>query len=204
MIRINLLASERTQTKKKLTFQSGQQLTIGCSLILVIAGLSIGWRYWSLARQSSDVDREIATAQQETQRLSSIIKQVQDFEQRKAQLSQRVVLIEDLRKGQTGPVHMLDQISRSLPPMLWLTEVRQAGADVLIDGLSTTQTGVSDFAGNLETSGYFRRSVDIVGTTTQPLPQPPGELVKFTLRARFQRPGDTAPPPEPAPTTRRR
>ena len=204
MIRINLLASERSQAKKKLTFQIGQKLTIGCSLILVLAGLFIGWRYWSLSRQSSEVDREIAAAQQETQRLASIIKQVQDFEQRKAQLSQRVVLIEDLRKGQTGPVHMLDQISRALPPMLWLTAVRQVGGDVLIDGLSTTQTGVSDFAGNLETSGYFRRSVDIVSTTTQPLPKPPGELVKFTLRAQFQRPGDTAPPPAPAPTRRAR
>lgn len=203
MIRINLLASDRAQAKKKLTFQTGQKLTIGCSLILVVAGLFIGWRYWSLSRQSTDVDREIAAAQQETQRLSSIIKQVQDFEQRKAQLSERVVLIEDLRNGQTGPVHMLDQISRSLPPMLWLTEVKQVAGDVVIDGLSTTQTGVSDFVNNLEMSGYFRRSIDIVGTTTQPLPQPPGELVKFTLRAQFQRPGEKPPPPPPAPAPRR-
>ena len=193
MIRINLLASERTQAKKKLTFQTGQKLTIGCSLILVLAGLFIGWRYWSLTRQSTEVDREIAAAQLETQRLSSIIKQVQDFEQRKAQLQQRVTLIEQLRRDQTGPVHMLDQISRSLPPMLWMTQVRQVGSDVLLDGLSTTQTGVSDFVSNLEMSGYFKRSIDIVGTVTQPLPQPPGELVKFTLRAQFQRPGAAAP-----------
>ena len=201
MIRINLLASERSPAKKKLTFQTGQKLTIGCSLILVLAALFIGWRYWSLAQQSADVDREIAAAQLETQRLSSIITQVQEFEQRKTQLSQRVVLIEDLRNGQTGPVHMLDQISRSLPPMLWLIQVRQVAADVLIDGLSTTQTGVSDFVNNLESSGYFRRSIDIVGTTTQALPQPPGELVRFTLRAHFQRPGETAPaaPAAPAP-----
>ena len=39
------------------------------------------------------------------------------------------MLIEQLRNGQTGPVHMLDQISRALPPMLWLTELKQAGAD---------------------------------------------------------------------------
>ena len=193
MIRINLLAAERTQTKKKLTFQIGQKLTVGCSLILVVAGLFIGWRYWSLGQESAGIDREIAEAQQETQRLSSIITQVQEFEQRKAQLSQRVVLIEDLRNGQTGPVHMLDQISQSLPPMLWLTEVKQVAADVLIDGLSTTQTGVSDFVNNLEASGYFKRSIDIVGTVTQPLPQPPGVLVRFTLRAQFQRPGATAP-----------
>ena len=52
---------------------------------------------------------------------------MQQFEQRKAQLQQRVALIEQLRKSQTGPVHMLDQISRALPPMLWLTELKQAG-----------------------------------------------------------------------------
>jgi type IV pilus assembly protein PilN len=195
MIRINLLASERPQVKKKLTFETGQKMTVACTLILVLAGVFIGWRYLSLSRQSSQIDRDIAAAQQETLRLRSIIQQVQDFEQRKAQLSQRVVLIEDLRKGQTGPVHMLDQISRSLPPMLWLTQVRQVDGAVQIDGNSTTQTGVSDFVTNLEGSGYFRKSIDIVGTTTQPLPQPPGELVKFTLRAQFQRPGEVVPPP---------
>jgi type IV pilus assembly protein PilN len=191
MIRINLLGTDRTQVaKKKLTFQTGQKLTLGCSLILVVAGLYIGWRYWSLTRQGAQLDTDIAAAQQETQRLHSILVKVQDFEQRKAQLSQRVVLIEGLRKAQTGPVHMLDQISRSLPPMLWLSELRQVGGDVLIDGNSTTQTGVSDFVVNLESSGYFKRGVDIVGTTTSPMAQPPGELVKFTLKAQFQTPGE--------------
>jgi type IV pilus assembly protein PilN len=194
MIRINLLAAERTQVKKKLTIQVGQKLTIGCSLILVLAALFVGWRYMSISQQKSQIESDIASAQQETLRLRSIIQQVQEFEQQKAQLSQRVVLIEDLRKGQTGPVHMLDQISRSLPPMLWLTQVRQVDGAVQIDGNSTTQTGVSDFVTNLEGSGYFKKSIDIVGTTLQPLPQPPGELVRFTLRAQFTRPEEVAPP----------
>ena len=94
--------------------------------------LFVGWRYWALPRDSSALDAEIADAQQETTRLHSIIQQVQQFEQQKAQLQQRVVLIEQLRKGQTGPVHMLDQISRALPPMLWLTELKQTdGTDVV-------------------------------------------------------------------------
>ena len=198
MIRINLLGTERAAAKKKLTFQTGQKLTVGCTLILALAGLFMGWRYWSLAQQGTQLDTDIAAAQQETQRLHSILVKVQEFEQRRAQLSQRVVLIEGLRKAQTGPVHMLDQISRSLPPMLWLTELKQVGPDVLIDGNSTTQTGVSDFVVNLESSGYFKRSVDIVGTASQPLPQPPGELVKFTLRAQFQTPGDAKPAAAPA------
>jgi type IV pilus assembly protein PilN len=195
MIRINLLASERATAKKKVAFQGGQKITVGCSLILVLAVLFIGWRYLSLARQSSELTAQIASAQQETTRLHSIIQKVQDFEQRKAQLSQRVVLIEELRKGQTGPVHLLDQISRSLPPMLWLTEMKQVGGDVVIDGVSTTQTGVSDFITNLEASGYFKKSIDIVSTKTEPLPKPPGELVKFTIRATFQTPGQPAQAP---------
>ena len=190
MIRINLLTSERGKIAKATTMQSGQKLAVGCSLILVLAGLFIGWRYWSLAQQSTRLEADISAAQKETERLHSILKDVADFEQRKAQLSQRVVLIEQLRQEQNGPVHMLDQISRALPPMLWLSELKQAGSDVVIDGNSTTLNGLSDFVANLEGSGYFKRSIEIVSTTTQPMPKGPGELIKFSIRAQFQTPGD--------------
>jgi type IV pilus assembly protein PilN len=200
MIRINLLAGDRKGGAKKAPVLGtvGQKLTVGCTLILILAALFIGWRYWTVTRESGDVDREIAAAQQETNRLHSVIQQVQTFEQRKAQLEQRVVLIEQLRKGQTGPVHMLDQISRALPPMLWLTELKQLGVDVQIDGRATTPIGVSDFVANLEASGYFKRSIEIVSTSTEPMAQPPGELIKFSIKATFQQPGDGKPPAAPA------
>jgi len=200
MIRINLLAVERSTAKKKsVALQAGQKLTICCGFILVLAASFTGWRYLSMSRDSVRLDAEIAAAHQETLRLHSVIQQVQQFEQRRAQLQQRVVLIEQLRKGQTGPVHMLDQISRSLPPMLWLTELKQSGdSTVSIEGRSTTLTGLSDFVGNLEASGYFKRSVEIVSTTTEALPQPPGELIRFVIKAEFQIPGAARPPLKPA------
>jgi type IV pilus assembly protein PilN len=196
MIRINLLAAEREKSKKKAVTLGtvGQKLTIGCSVILVLAVLFIGWRYWTLSRESGQIDAEIAAGQQETTRLHSVIQQVQQFEQRKAQLQQRVVLIEQLRSGQTGPVHMLDQISHALPPMLWLTALKQTGADVLIDGKCTTLTGLSEFVTNLEASGYFKRSIEIVDTKTEAVAQPPTELIKFTIKAIFQQPGEAAKP----------
>ena len=127
MIRINLLTVERAAKKKKPAALPGRpeaddrlQPDPGAD-----AALFIGWRYWSLTKQSSSIDAELTAAEQEKIRINSIIQQVQQFEQRKAQLQQRVSLIEQLRKGQTGPVHMLDQISRALPPMLWLTELKQ-------------------------------------------------------------------------------
>ena len=203
MIRINLLAVERERGKKKAgagPIHAGQKITVACSLILVLTALFVGWRYWSIGKDSVRVDEEISAAQQETTRLHAIIQQVQEFEQRKAQLMQRVKLIQELRRGQSGPVHMLDQISRALPPMLWLTEVKQStpaagkgGAEsgpieVLIDGKCLSQTSVSDFVANLEASGYFKRSVEIVSTTNEALPQPPGELVRFTVKGQFAPP----------------
>ena len=199
MIRINLLTVERKVKKTAsatVPFYVGQQMTALCALVLVASVGVCAWWFFSLQQQSAQLDLEIQNAQQETTRLHSIITQVQQFEQRKAQLQQRVALIEQLRRDQKGPVHMLDQISRSLPPMLWLTDLRQgASADeVLIDGRCTTLTGLSDFVANLEGSGYFRRSVEIVSSRVETLATPPGELISFSLKAIFQAPGAPALP----------
>ena len=76
-----------------------------------------------MRRGSADLDQQIADAARETQRLQSVIQQVTQFEGHHAQLQQRVTLIEELRKGRTGPVHLLDQISKALPQATWLTDL---------------------------------------------------------------------------------
>ena len=204
MIRINLLTADAKAAVKKPglgVVLANQRMAIGCTAILIIAVGLIGWRYLTLTRQSAALDAEIAAAQQETARLHSVIQQVQVFEQRRAQLQQRVGLIEQLRKAQTGPVHMLDQVSRALPPMVWLTELKQdakSADDVLIDGRCINLTSLSDFVANLEATGYFKKSIEIVSTVAESLPQPPGELIKFSVRAQFQA---VAPPKPAAPGT---
>jgi type IV pilus assembly protein PilN len=192
MIRINLLAVERERTKKKSTFQTGQKVTVACSAVLVLAVVTIGWRYLSLNNESKQLDVDISNSQQEASRLHAIILQVQEFEQRKAQLQQRVVLIEQLRKSQTGPVHMLDQISRSLPPSLWLTALKQDNESITIDGRCTSLTALSDFVANLEGTGYFKKSVEIVSSQTEVTTAPPGDLVKFSVKGIFVTPNDAA------------
>ena len=204
MIRINLLSAERERTKtkkKKASIALGtaaQKQAATAALILALGVGFVGWRYLAVTHDSAQLDTDIAKAKEETARLRTIIQQVQQFEQRKGQLQQRVQLIEQLRKSQSGPVHMLDQISRSLPQMLWLTELKQTDAAIEIDGKCTALTNLSEFVNNLEASGYFKRSIEIVSTTTEALPQPPGELIKFTIRAVFQVPNAPAPPPAPA------
>lgn len=193
MIRINLLAVERDRAKRRPLsgIQATQQkITLACSLVLVLAGLAIGWWYWSLDKQATRIEEEIVTGQKEAERLQALIVQVKQFETRKAQLQERVGLIEDLRKGQGGPVHLVDEISRSLPDLLWLTEIKQAGQEMTITGRCTATTALSDFAGNLVLGGYFKKPVEINDMQVEPAQRGAGgvDVIRFSIKATIAEP----------------
>jgi len=195
MIRINLLAVERGRTKRRVIIPAAHRVTIAASLILIGTVLLVGWWFWSLRQTSLKIDEDIAKGEIETQQLRSVLAQVQKFEARKAQLQQRVTLIEQLRRGQTGPVHALDEISKAVPDRLWLTEMTQKGDEFTLIGMTTSLTGVSDFVANLEASSWFKKPVDIIDSQVDPQ-QKSGDLIKFSIKAVFNNP--EAPPPPPA------
>ena len=156
----------------------------------------------SLRRTSIRIDDEIARAESETQQLRSVLAQVQKFETRRAQLQQRVTLIEQLRRGQSGPVHVLDEISRALPERLWLTSLAQKGDELTIAGVTTSLSGLSDLVANLEGGQWFKRPVDIIDSEMASDPKS-GDLVKFSIRARINNPDAPAPAPVAAAAPRR-
>jgi type IV pilus assembly protein PilN len=199
MIRINLLAVDRERAKRRPTAGGGgtglglqatqQKITLACSLILVLTALGVGWWYWSLKLQSDRIEEDIVTSQKETARLRTLIQQVQANDARRDQLQQRVGLIEELRKGRDVPVRMLDEISRSLPDMLWLTDIKQVGNDVTITGRCTSLTSLSDFVENLKLGGYFQPP-EILDSQLDPAqPVPGGSLTRFSVKATIVTPG---------------
>src|SRR4029078_5163982 len=117
----------------------------------------------------------------EEARLHPILREVDRFEAQKRDLQQRVNLIEDLRQNQVGPVHLLDQISRSMPDRLWLTDMKQTGNDVPLDGKTSTLSSLADFVANLEASGYFAKPVEI--TNSEEEKSNDTDLIKFTAHA---------------------
>jgi type IV pilus assembly protein PilN len=199
MIRINLLTVERTRTRAKkpaVAMPAAQRVTVGACIVLLATVTGIGWWFWSLREQSHAVDREIARAEVETRNLRSVLAQVQKFESRKTQLQQRVTLIEQLRKGQSAPARVLDQISRSVPDRLWLADLKQAGNDFTLDGFATSMTALTDFVAGIESTKWFRKPVEIIDSqvTTD---AKTGDLVRFVVRATYFDP-DAPPPPAPA------
>jgi type IV pilus assembly protein PilN len=193
MIRINLLAVERERARKRVLIPAAHRVTIGASVILVATALLIGWWFWSLRQRSAQLDEDLAKAEIETRQIRSVLEQVRKFESQKAMLQQRVSLIEQLRKGQYAPVHLLDEISKSLPDRLWLNEMTQTGAEFTLSGTTDSLTAVADFAANLQASKWFK-PVEI-GPTKVMADAKAGDLIKFEIKATFVDPTAPSEPP---------
>jgi len=199
MIRINLLGGERQVKKRAVAFDVGKRLTLACSLLLVLTAAGVFYWYVSLNQQSKQVDDDILAAQQDQARLQSIIREVAAFDLQRAELQQRVALIETLRGGQSIPVQILDTVSKSLPDMLWLTDLEQKGNDITIQGQSTTLISLSDFVGNLGTTPLLQKPIEIVDskveTVTGAGPGAGIDLIKFTVKAQLVPAKAAAAPP---------
>ena len=193
MIRINLLGVERQKARKSFSVDLSAQTSLVCSLVLVVAVAGIGWWFWSLREQSTQLDQDIASAQQEVTRLQSILSEVKQFEGRQTQLQQRVALIQQLRRGQSVPVQLLDHVSRSIPDALWLTSFEGSGATVTIEGRSTTLIALSDFVGNLGTSSLIKKPIEIVNSLVEPAASGPAagsaDVIRFAVKATLADPG---------------
>jgi type IV pilus assembly protein PilN len=198
MIRINLLGVEQPKARAAIAFDVGQIVTVACSVVLVATVVLIGWWYWSLREASTRIDAELAAGRQESARLQSLLGQVEQFEEQRARLQERVALIEQLRSGQSIPVQLLDHVSRSLPDMLWLTSMQQQAEQITIQGRSTTLIALSDFVGNLAGGDLLQRPIEIVNSQVAPATgfgaQAIPELVDFTVSAQINLPSAAAEP----------
>jgi type IV pilus assembly protein PilN len=200
MIRVNLIAGERRAAKaESRSMDIGQRATIGGTVLLVVTALGVGGRYWSTSQAETGVTNAIAESKREETRLAEVLKQVADFEAQREELQRRVTLIDELRRGQTAPVHMVDEISRSLPDMTWLTSLKQEGYDITMQGRCTSLTSLSDFVGNLEATRYFKKPVEIVSSEVVNGEKGGPELIAFTVKGTFQMSGidEAAPPAKP-------
>jgi len=196
MIRINLLVVDRKSASKRVLLSAAHKVTIGATIILVGTAALIGWWFWSLRTQSIRLDEDLLKAESETLQIRSVLEQVRKFESRKALLQQRVTLIEQLRKGQSAPVHLLDEISKSLPDRLWLNDLSQAGAEFTIGGMTDSLTAVSDFVANLEATQWFKKPVEILDSQVQ-TDAKAGDLIRFQIKAQYVDPTAPAEPAKP-------
>ncbi len=181
MIRINLLAADKPEATKKKSAAAPGAVQAYLILALFAGGtlLACLGLWWIKTANIQELNDKIGAAKKRQAELQAIKVQVEAFERRKRILDAKVKLIEQLKAQQSGPVHMLDEISKSLPDFVWLTAMEQAGNRITVTGESNGLTAVADFIQNLQRSGWFPR-VDLVSS------QESNNVINFQLNADFQ------------------
>jgi type IV pilus assembly protein PilN len=150
MIRINLLPTRQTERQRQ--FQ--QQILVSGAVILVALTACI---LWSAAVESKLKERQksIAEVKGEIVRLDKIIGEVNEYTTKKQELEKQLKVIDDLKKGKTGPVRAMDDLAREIPNRVWLTELTEKSGSVTIEGKAIDPEDVSAFMKSLEKSRHF-------------------------------------------------
>jgi len=182
MIKINLVA-ERKQAKAKkapavqLDLGSGGKNLLLVGVLVVGVLVAAGWSYL-VASELKGVNQDIAEAEAEIERLKPILAKTDQLQAQKDLFQRKIDLITKLKKQQSVPVHILDQVSRNLPDFLWLDRMTADANVVSISGKATTYTAVSNFYRNLTSSGFF---AEVTLGRTFEVP----EGVSFSLTCQF-------------------
>ncbi len=161
MIRINLVAPERA-TKAKAKGAGAPAIPAGALQSYLLLALFAGGAlvlcagaWWLQSNKLKDLETRIAADEKRQRDLQAIKQQVDQFQQRKAILENKVLVIEQLRLAQKSPVHMLDEISKALPDYVWLTSMDETRGALRFQGQSNSLAAVADFIGGLQRSGWF-------------------------------------------------
>ena len=160
MIRINLLGSEAEQKTKGLKGLSLPELSVGATqagmgalFVSVLVIIAVAW--WYQSSQLSTLRGDLAVVQEERSRLQEVADGVDQLRERSDQLRQRLQVIVELKAKQTGPVMLLDQVSRNLTDGMWLTRLELERGEVTIRGAALSEASVVEFLSNLQGSQYF-------------------------------------------------
>ena len=160
MIEINLLPHREARRAADLR-QTAGVLVLG--LVMVCGGI---------AMVDSGIDQDLASAEATVRQLEADIarykpeqEQVEAFKAKRTELEDKLDVIRGLDRARSGPVRIMDELSRSTPDRLWLTSLSTEGVEITVEGDSLDTGVVADFLRALNASPYFTE-VDLERTSS--------------------------------------
>lgn len=147
MIKVNLLPLRRKRRPKPIPPFIVTMAIITLVTIIVIINLVFLF--------NSRLSAKKKTFHANEQRLAELklkIKEVENYEQLNKSIQQKNNIIEQLRKNQSIPVKLLDEINNLLPMGVWLDEMTFSGGNVNIDGFAFENSDIVSYINNLKNS----------------------------------------------------
>jgi Tfp pilus assembly protein PilN len=173
MIRINLLGTPKPKNKRSRAAIAAPAMELGevgspAMKILVALVLAAGFNgaYWyHLDHQSQVIAANMKVAEQKNRELAGVKTKYLERQKQADNYKHRVDVIDQLRKGQIGPVNLLNTIGATVngTEAVWLSSMKDQGANISIQGMALSADAVANLIGNLQKTGYFK-SIEIKET----------------------------------------
>jgi Tfp pilus assembly protein PilN len=101
---------------------------VGAVVSALLAGVIVGGLYWYQNGTASSLSDQLQKAKQDSIRYAAVITQRRRAEARRDSVLHQVRLIESFDNKRYVWPHLMDEISRALPPYTWLTSVVQTNS----------------------------------------------------------------------------
>jgi type IV pilus assembly protein PilN len=150
MPRINLLPwreAERKERKQLFTVA-----LVAAALAAVVATFGVHLLYSAMI---SDQQARNTLLQAQIDSLNRQIGKINTLRKTERRFIARMQVIERLQRARPQIVHVFDQIVRTVPPGLYLTEVDQKGDRIRFKGVAQSSTRVSEFMRNIDHSQWL-------------------------------------------------
>ena len=181
MIRINLLPHAKLE---RLKIEINRQLiVIGLALVLVVAVCAGLW--WFQRQNLERLRSDMAQADKEIKRLEKVMARDTELRRFREDIGIKLSTIIELKRNQTGPVHTLDELAKSLSDQLWLTGFLDKDDRITMTGSAFSNVSIANFMRNLEESPYFQ-NVELAGTSLNK--SGTRSIYGFTINCRRERP----------------
>jgi type IV pilus assembly protein PilN len=164
MIKINLVGERKRPAapgpSQLKGIQEGANVGLWALIGLVLAGVLITLGHLYIVNgKVQDMKAQVAAAEEEVKELEPYIKEVEEFKAKKAELERKVQVINQLKTNQRGPVQIMDQVSRALPELLWLTKLEATATTITISGEAFNTNAVANFIENLDRVPEFQEPI---------------------------------------------
>ncbi|MGH9465703.1 MAG: PilN domain-containing protein, partial [Thermoanaerobaculia bacterium] len=93
------------------------------------------------------------------ERLAPIIREVEAFKAKKADLENKIRVINTLKANQRGPVKIMDYVSTALPDLLWLNRMEVSNTILKVTGEAFNTNAVAKFIEQLDAVEEFEEPV---------------------------------------------
>jgi len=151
MARINLLPwreeLRREQTRQFVSMMAISAIFTAAIILLV---------YVNIAKMIDSQNYRNNMLTSEIAKLEEQLKQIAELESTKAQLLSRMEIIQSLQQKRPQVVHVFDEIVRTLPEGIYLTNLKQQGDNFEFTGISESNGRISAYMRNIEASEWMK------------------------------------------------